>query len=296
LVKTQQKIVFSEEMERNMEKVKKSINSFGLKEFVNKDLLDPSTYMLLKNGKLMRPALVFSGAELINKRMEVYVNIAIAIELLHISSLIHDDIIDQDVKRRGIKSTHVKYGNGAAIIGGDALISQAIQKSCDYGTEVISVIAKTTMDMCAGEILDYNYQRRKKVPKIDKYIEIASLKTASLISTALSIAAIYNKDDGIDKLRSFGKNIGIGFQIHDDIADAMLCKDKFGQNNGDFDRFRPNIVKTFMTYKKYSKEKAIDQAKILGRKYISNAEKEIKDFKGNIKLLEYTESIFSNFK
>src|SRR5271154_1219981 len=105
------------------------LGSFRNSDFLTADLFAPSTYLLRMGGKMLRPSLLFLGAKAINERCSDYVDLAAAIELLHVSSLIHDDIIDNGKLRRGIKAVNAKYGNEAALLAGNALISKAIQLS-----------------------------------------------------------------------------------------------------------------------------------------------------------------------
>ncbi len=204
--------------------VVKRMKAFGIDDFVSRDLEKPSTYLLGYPGKLLRPTLVFLGAMQIkvrSGRLNALVGLATAIELLHTSSLLHDDMIDNDSVRRGRVAVHVRYGRERALLAGDALISKAIQESCAYGVNVIRSISDSAMDMCAGEMLDYSYQKRRKVPGLNAYLRMAELKSASLIGTSTSIAAVYLSDKNAKRLYAFGKDLGIAFQIRDDVLDFM---------------------------------------------------------------------------
>lgn len=256
---------------RCLNKAVSRLESFGVKEFVNKELADPTTYLLKRKGKLLRPTLLFLGAEHIgDKNPEKFVELAVAIELLHTSSLLHDDIIDKDTRRREVPAVHVKYGNEKAILGGDALISKAISESCLYGTKVVDAISKAAMKMCAGEVLDYSYQKHKKTPDINSYLKIATLKSASLIGISTAIAAIYKSDKRANALYKLGENFGIAFQIQDDINDYMQSKK--GKNPAPI--LSPNIVKTFFAAL-HNEKMAIAKAVELNNLYTRKALKQI---------------------
>ncbi|MCL5008614.1 MAG: polyprenyl synthetase family protein [Candidatus Marsarchaeota archaeon] len=210
-----------------------------VEEFIIPELYKPSRYILGAEGKMLRPALVFMGSIYAgNDSIDEVVDIATAVELLHTSSLIHDDIIDQDNKRRGVASTHVKYGTNLAILAGDALISSAIQRISGYGQDMINAMARTAMEMAAGEALDAKFQRSGTVPTIEQYKKIARLKSASLISTSSCIAAMYKGREHVRPLAEFGMHFGIAFQIRDDIDD-------FIENEEDA-LLHPNAVRSIM--------------------------------------------------
>ncbi len=235
-------------------------------EFLSRDLYDPSMHLLKKKGKLLRPGLIFVGAYVLGERPSHFVNLAIAAELLHVSSLIHDDIIDGDMKRRDAAAVHVKYGQEAAILAGDALISKAIALSSEYGAKVMQAITRSTMEMCAGETIDYGYQKRKKVPNVREYTNIAALKSASLIGTCCNIAAVYKGSPLAGRMYNMGRDLGIAFQIRDDILDyAAHGKGSSG------DGFRPNIVTTIMRQSDMGHTSALTRAIRLNNFYIDRA-------------------------
>ncbi len=267
--------------------VRKRLISFKTADFCNTELAKPSMHLLDGSGKLLRPALVLESAAALGKRPRDFVDLAVAIELLHTSSLLHDDIIDRDIVRRGIESVHARYGEEAAILAGDALISKAVQESCKYGTDIVRLISQAAMRMCAGEMLDYRYQKSRKAPSIDSYIEIASLKSGALISISASAAAKYSGDKLYKSLSIFGTNVGIGFQIRDDVIDSLGVDLKNGAT--DSRKFRPNIVNTLIKHSGLRKNGAINEAIRLNNKYIDMANSEIcgkKEFEGLVKHAE----------
>ncbi len=245
-----------------VEKTAVRLKSFSKRDFIERELDEPSRYLLVTPGKLLRPTLVFLGAEYIGSRnLGKYVGLASSIELLHVSSLIHDDIIDKDIKRRGKKAVHAKFGAEKAILAGDALISKAIQEATPYGSKVVDAIAKAAMKMCAGEVLDYKYQSYGDQPSISNYLKVARLKSTELIGTAAAIPALHASNRSAGELYRFGIEIGVAFQIRDDIQD-------FGSTKGGR---RLNVVRCIMKEKNCSKEKSIDYAASLNRNYVKSA-------------------------
>lgn len=258
------------------------LGSFGIRDFVSKDLAESATYLLKYPGKLLRPTLVFLGAMYTGRaNVERYVDLAVAIELLHTSSLIHDDIVDMDSVRRGVESVHVRYGQENAVLAGDALIAKAIKESCKYGASVVDSISSAAMDMCAGEVIDFNYQKRNAVPSVRSYLLIASLKSCSVIGASASIAALHSSKQHVDELHQFGNSLGMAFQIRDDIIDFV---EDGGVGKNGAREFRPNIVRSLQTYVTKNRTIALKRAKELNHYYVEKAIGRITE-RGNGKLL-----------
>lgn len=265
--------------------VKGELRTMGIGEFVNEELSKPSMHMLRRPGKLFRPVLVFASAMALGKNVKDYVDLAVAIELLHTSSLVHDDMIDRDEYRRGIPSVHSKYGDGAAILAGDALISQAVHKCSQYEAATTDEISRCAMEMCAGEMLDYKHQSEKRVPNVKSYEEIARLKSGALIATSASIVAMRCKSKFYKNLRSFGSSMGVGFQIRDDVSDAVLDSKK------SMEVFRPNIINTLMKYERLSKRKAIEKAVGMNHKYVDTATSQLNGTNSFALLRKYAQMV-----
>ncbi len=276
-------------VESSLAAVTNRISSITEKDFGEHVLFHPSVHILKRRGKYLRPALVLLGAHAIGEDPARFVDLAIAAELFHVSSLIHDDIIDGDKTRRGVKAVHVKYGTESAILAGDALIAKAIGMSADYGKDVLRSMSKAAMDMCAGEALDSHYQKRGKVPTVSEYTRLAKLKSASLISTCCSIAAIYHEDKSAKNLGVFGENMGIAFQMRDDILDYGSETGVFGR--GKKVRFHPNIVSSILNDAGISGSDAVSRAKALNNDIINTAVSAIKDRKTFAMLSSMAEKI-----
>lgn len=239
------------------------INAFTAEDFVNDELFKPSMHLLSKPGKLLRPTLVLMGAQVIKDNPLEYTDLAVAVELLHVSSLIHDDIIDRDMIRRGAETVHVRYGDGAAILAGDALISKAIQLSARFGEPVMDYVARSAMDMCAGEVIDSKCQTEGTIPDLNTYLNIAYLKSGSLIGTSCGLVAKYKGMGLAEKLYKFGKDIGVAFQIRDDMLEFIEDKD---------DIQRTNVVATLMEHSfNGNKKAAMKRASELNNYYIERS-------------------------
>jgi geranylgeranyl pyrophosphate synthase len=253
-------------VKRNFNLVRRRLLAFSSSDFVNSELYGPSIHMLRRHGKLLRPTLVLLGAHFLKEDPKEYVDLAIAAELIHTSSLVHDDVIDNDDKRNGVATVHRKYGIETAVLVGDALISKAISMSAKYGDDVMSAMAKSTMEMCAGELLDYNFQKTGKVPSVEECLNIDMLKSASLIAACCNIVAVHKKDRSSDKMYLFGKDLGMAFQIKDDIIDYM----KWAKDGGK-GVLVPNIVSSIDAENKKGQRTALIEAKELNQKYVRKA-------------------------
>ena len=274
------------EVLEGLELVKQRIESLQIDEFVINDLYLPSTHLLRTSGKMIRPMMVLLGARVIGEKIERFVDLASAIELLHVSSLVHDDIVDKERMRRNMESVNMKFGGSSALLAGDALISKGIQLSSKYGSNVIYAIASATMDMCAGEVLDFKYKNKKSALDINVYIKIAQLKTASLIGLSGSIAAIAKGASVKRELYEYGKNLGIAFQIRDDVSEFLETTDPIGKRRV---RSEANIVNVL---KKEVKEPiALQKAKEMNSLYINRALKEVSNLELSKILTSYANII-----
>jgi geranylgeranyl pyrophosphate synthase len=275
---------------KETEKVIAKFASFGLEEFINNELAEPSKYLLNKPGKLLRPTLVFLGADYIGiEDLGLYVDLAASIELLHTSSLIHDDIIDKDISRRGIEATHLKYGIADAILGGDALISKAIQEANRYGTDVVDSISKAAMKMCAGEIIDHSYQRSQVVPTLKDYLKVAELKSSTLVGVSTSVAAVHRSNAKAARLNEFGVSLGTAFQIRDDMIDFVSMNGD--RNEEDGFPYKLNIVRCIKENEGVDLESALLKASSLNRKYVRKAISKLGDSKNALLLREYASKV-----
>ncbi len=271
--------------------VGRRLSSFKVEDFRIKELHQPSTHLLNGEGKLIRTAMLLSSATSLGLEPEKFVDLAVAIEMLHNASLIHDDIIDKDETRRGISTVHMKYGVENAILAGNANITKAIKYASRYGTRVVESASEAALDMCAGEVLDFKQQKAKTIPTLDEYLTIIGLKTASLMGTATKVPAIYIGDESAEKaLHEIGYNMGLSFQIRDDILENQGYKSRpIHESIASSARFRPNIVSVL---ENHGKEKPLKTAIKLNNFYVGKAMEQLSQlsnsdlFNGYLSFLE----------
>jgi octaprenyl-diphosphate synthase len=191
-------------------------------------------YGLLEGGKRVRPLLAVISARLCGQPIEQLYTIAIAFEYLHAATLFHDDVIDQAGKRRGKPSVYKKYGIEAAILAGDFLHARSMEIIGRYGgAECLNVFCKATATMVDGEFLQLAHAKNFTQSEMD-YFRTIEGKTALLISAATEIGAICGGADNQKRvaLMEYGRNLGFGFQIVDDLLDYLGDPEKTGKAVG----------------------------------------------------------------
>jgi len=201
------------------------------------ELYAPIQYTLALGGKRIRPVLTLMACELFGGQIEKALPQAIAIELFHNFTLIHDDIMDDAPLRRGKKTVFKKWNNNIAVLSGDTLFALAYQYV--QKTEVnilpitLSVFNKTAIEVCEGQQFDLNFETENDL-SVDQYTEMIRLKTAVLFGASLKIGALIggaNNEDA-ESLYNFGQNIGLGFQLKDDLLDTFGDEKIFGKKTG----------------------------------------------------------------
>ena len=201
------------------------------------NLYDPLRYFLTLGGKRIRPVMTLLGAELFGTPKEVVISQALSIEVFHNFTLIHDDIMDDAPKRRNKQTVHDKWDTSIAILSGDALIIKAYELLSQIDPIKLplafALLNKTALEVCEGQTMDTDFETQENVT-IAKYIEMIRLKTSVLLGASLKMGALIagasEKDQ--NNLYNFGQNIGIAFQIQDDILDLYADPDKFGKQVG----------------------------------------------------------------
>lgn len=203
------------------------------------ELYEPLKYILSLGGKRMRPLLSLLACDLFDGNVSDALNPALGIELFHNFSLIHDDIMDNAPLRRNKPTVHQKWNSNIAILSGDAMLVKAYElisaSGCDPGRkiEVLKIFNETALKVCEGQQLDMNYEKLPSVA-IAQYIKMIELKTAALLGGALKMGAVIGgaRPEDADRMYEFGKNIGIAFQLQDDILDVYADEGKFGKQKG----------------------------------------------------------------
>jgi geranylgeranyl diphosphate synthase, type II len=200
-------------------------------------LYEPVIYTLNMGGKRLRPVLLLMAYNLYSDRFEKVMPAAMAIELFHNFTLLHDDIMDDADLRRNMKTVHVKYSNNAAILSGDAmsiLSYEYITKiETDHYREVMLLYTQTALQICEGQQFDMDFETRTDV-SVEEYLNMIGLKTAVLMASSLKIGALMAgaPDQDCELLYEFGYNLGMAFQLQDDLLDSFGDQFSFGKNIG----------------------------------------------------------------
>lgn len=200
-------------------------------------LYDPLRYFMTLGGKRMRPVLTLMGCELFSSDLNQAVPAAISVELFHNFSLIHDDIMDQAPLRRGKETVHQKWDTNTAILSGDALLIKAYQEIAKYSGplmfDLLNIFNQTALEVCEGQQLDMDFETMSEV-EIDDYLHMITFKTAVLLGASLKMGAKVGgaSEDEAQALYQFGVNLGVAFQLQDDVLDVYADQEKFGKQVG----------------------------------------------------------------
>lgn len=202
-----------------------------------KNLYDPIAYILDLGGKRIRPVLTLMGAEVFSTDAQAAMPAALAIEIFHNFTLLHDDVMDQADIRRGKPTVHKKWNENAAILSGDAMLILAYQYLAKVNPEklalLLPVFSQTAIEVCEGQQYDMEFESRMDVT-VDEYMEMIRLKTAVLLGCALKLGALHSgaAPQDADHLYRFGESIGLAFQLKDDLLDVYGDVAKFGKQIG----------------------------------------------------------------
>jgi geranylgeranyl diphosphate synthase, type II len=202
-----------------------------------KELYEPIDYMMSLGGKRMRPLFVLTGCDLFDGDMNKALNGALAVEIFHNFTLVHDDIMDKAPLRRNKSTVHEKWNENTAILSGDVMLVKAYQELCKSDItllpSLLQVFSDTAIQVCEGQQLDMNYEKLPKI-SIQQYLKMIELKTAVLVAASFKMGAIIAGADekNAQQLYEFGKYIGIAFQLQDDVLDVFADTEKFGKQKG----------------------------------------------------------------
>jgi heptaprenyl diphosphate synthase len=199
-------------------------------------LTEVAGHLVQAGGKRLRPALVVAAAQACGAGPEVPEDVvqgAVAVELVHMGSLYHDDVMDEASSRRGVESANARWGNLVAILAGDFLLARASEIAASLGTEVAALLARTIGQLCEGEVGQLRYAFDISRTE-EAYLASIAGKTASLMSTAARVGGLTSGADRplIEALTSYGYAIGMTFQIWDDVRDLMSTEDDLGKPAG----------------------------------------------------------------
>lgn len=176
-------------------------------------------YSLLSEGKRLRPLLTILSAETVGGNRNKVMALALAFELMHTATLVHDDVIDQDETRRDKRALHKKWSVNDAILTGDALIALSVELASGYGENILKAVARSALELCDGEHIDATFSL--KTTTEESYFRMIREKSASLFSAATYCGALAGggTSSEVDSLTKFGENFGIAYQLRDDLLD-----------------------------------------------------------------------------
>ncbi|MDH3395420.1 MAG: polyprenyl synthetase family protein [Nitrosopumilus sp.] len=309
----------TKQIEQNAKLVNKHLNS-KLKGNPKK-LYDAAGHLIVNGGKRLRPYMLIRSCQILKGEVSKAMPAASAVEMVHNFTLVHDDIMDNDEVRHGVPTVHKKFGMPIAILAGDVLFSKAFQVitdsklSTNATTQLVSRLAKACVEVCEGQLLDIKMAEERKIPAQAEYITMIGKKTAALFDVSCAMGAICatNKVKDITNLSSFGRNLGIAFQITDDLigmmGDPKITKKPVGNDLREGKKSLPIlmaiksakgndkkiILKAFGNSKVSKKDlsKAVDVIRSLGieenvrkqaLKYAEKAEKSLSKYSGSAKM------------
>ncbi|OAD91759.1 polyprenyl synthetase [Aequorivita soesokkakensis] len=202
-----------------------------------RQLYDPIKYILSLGGKRLRPLLTLMVCDFFGTDFKKAIHAALAVELFHNFSLIHDDIMDNAPLRRGQKTVHEKWDVNTAILSGDAMLILAYRFFENYEPQMFQELARlfseTALQVCEGQQHDMDFETRDDVTLVE-YIKMIDHKTAVLLGAAMKMGAIVAEasESDKDKIYQFGRNLGIAFQLQDDYLDVFGNPETFGKQVG----------------------------------------------------------------
>lgn len=219
-------------VKKELETVEKRL--FELSQSDSEEISDVVFEILHAGGKRLRPALLLAAAKACDYTGDRAVNLAVAVELMHTASLIHDDVIDAADRRRGIATINSRWGNKTAVLVGDHLYSKVVSILAEDGDlNIMKHVAAVACRMTESEMTQNRCRRDVNLTE-EKYLSIIAGKTASLMSCSCRVGAMLGSvhDGEIDLLTDYGMNLGMAFQITDDTLDIIGDEEKEGKSLG----------------------------------------------------------------
>lgn len=199
-----------------------------------KELYQASSHLIRTGGKRLRPFMVIKSCEMLGGTVKRALPAAAAVELVHNFTLVHDDIMDNDEMRHGTATVHRYYGMPLAILAGDILFSKSFQLITFNGRKIgipdndinnmVAQLSRACTEICEGQATDIGFASSSKFPKEPDYIKMISKKTAALFEVSCALGALSapnHSDRDVENLSSFGRNIGIAFQLVDDLIGVV---------------------------------------------------------------------------
>ncbi|MFH2143572.1 MAG: polyprenyl synthetase family protein [Bacteroidota bacterium] len=201
------------------------------------ELYEPIRYILSLGGKRIRPVLTLLACNIYDDYIEKAINPAIGIEIFHNFTLVHDDIMDDASMRRNHPTIHEKWDTNVAVLSGDAMMIKSyeffFELEKDVQIKVLKIFNTTALEVCEGQQYDMNFENCNHVT-VNEYLEMIRLKTAVLLAASLKIGGIIGGANDVDAycLYNFGENLGLAFQLKDDLLDVFGDEKKIGKKIG----------------------------------------------------------------
>jgi len=248
------------------------------------ELYEASLHLVKAGGKRLRPTIAALTCRLVGGCEDTVIPAASALELIHVFTLIHDDIMDRDDMRRGVPTVHVVWGEPMAITAGDLLFAKALESAAGLAergvdasrvVEVMRRLAKATAIVAEGQALDMLFEKREDV-SIEEYMDMIRRKTGALIEASSTIGGLAcgaSRED-VERLSAYGINIGVAFQIQDDILGIYGSEERLGKPVYSDLREGKKTLLTIYALKHLDEDKAQHVRRVLGRRDASRSEYE----------------------
>ena len=227
-------------------------------------------YLILSGGKRLRPLLTTSCFYVLNNKTTNNINhigLAAAVEFIHAATLLHDDVVDLSLDRRGKLTANEVWGNKTSVLVGDFLFSRSFQLMTKYGNmETLKILSDTSVIISEGEVLEISNDKNLEMNE-DTYLQVINGKTASLFSAACQVGGISGdaKDNERQALKSFGTNFGMAFQLIDDAIDYSSNSDTMGKNIGDDFKEGKITLPLILAYGRSNKEEKKFLQKVISK-------------------------------
>lgn len=238
--------------------------------FEPRDLYEPYNYFMAEGGKRIRPALTMIACGAAGGNPNDALDCGVALEIMHNFTLVHDDIMDKSDFRRNRPTVHKKWNEPIAILTGDAMIGFAYKliPNCKRYYDIIQTFTQGLIEVCEGQVFDMQFNTSQEV-KIDDYLKMISKKTSALLETCTIIGALVAdaNDDVITALKNYALNLGLAFQIQDDLLDMTADEKVFGKKVGlDIQEGK----KTFLVILANERAEKVEHKTLLKKYYESN--------------------------
>ena len=215
-----------------------------------------ANHLISSGGKRLRPILTLATAQLTHYAGEGHVKLAASVEFMHTATLLHDDVVDESDLRRGKQAARVIWGNQASVLVGDYLLGQAFKMMVETGSlESLRILSNAACVIAEGEVLQLSVSQDTSTTE-DAYMQVIVAKTAALFSAAAEVGAVVAKRPASEQaaLESYGRNLGVAFQLIDDALDYAGNQEKLGKGVGDDFRERKITLPVVLSYRRGAPE------------------------------------------